>query len=121
METNMNIAAYILTGLLAVAAFGSALGKLTKQAAVMETMQHVKVQPWQIPILAIIELCAVGGLALVVINHQIAMYAAIGLVLYFVGAVVAHLKAGDNIKAYFPALALALYSTAVALVLSSAF
>ena len=117
----MHLAAYLLSGLLAVAIFGSAAGKLSKQQVVMESMAHVNVKPWQIPILAIIELTAVGGLALVVINHQIAMYAAIGLTLYFVGAVAAHLKVGDGIKGYFPALALGLFSAAVALVLSSAF
>jgi uncharacterized membrane protein YphA (DoxX/SURF4 family) len=108
----MNILTTILVIFLAFASLMSAAGKLRKMPQVMESMAHVGVKPDQIRILAYLEIA--GGLGLVVgfAVPALGVAAAVGLALYFVGAVVAHLRIGDKIAVFGPALLLAVIAIA---------
>jgi uncharacterized membrane protein YphA (DoxX/SURF4 family) len=110
----MNILTTILVIFLAFASLMSAVGKLRKMPQVMESMAHVGVKPDQIRILAFLEIA--GGLGLVAgfAVPVLGAAAAIGLALYFIGAVVAHLRIGDKIALFGPAAFLAIIAVATA-------
>lgn len=117
----MQIVSVVLSVLLALVAGFSALGKLQKKPQIMETMTHVGVKPNQIPVLAYLELAGALGLLVGLAYAGIGLAAATGLSLYFVGAVVAHLKIKDSFAAFSPALVLALLSAVNAYLIASAF
>ena len=117
----MQIASVVLSVLLALTAGTSALGKLQKKPQVMEMMAHVGVKPNQISVLAYLELAGALGLLIGLAYAGIGLAAAIGLALYFMGAVVAHLKKKDAISAFAPALVLALISAINAYLIASVF
>lgn len=110
----MNILTTILIVFLAFASLMSAAGKLRKMPQVMESMAHVGVKPDQIRILAFLEIA--GGLGLVIgfAVPALGVAAAAGLALYFIGAVVAHLRIGDKVAVFGPALLLAVIAVATA-------
>ena len=103
----MNTLTTILMIFLAFAASMSAVGKLRKMPQVMETMTHVGVKPEQIRILAILEIAGALGVLVGFAVPMLGVAAAGGLALYFIGAVVAHIRVGDKIAAYAPAIFLA--------------
>lgn len=117
----MQIASVVLSVLLALVAGFSALGKLQKKPQIMESMAHVGVKPNQIPVLAYLELAGALGLLIGLAYSGIGLAAAVGLSLYFVGAVVAHLKTKDAFAIFAPALALALLNAVNAYLIASAF
>ena len=110
----MNTLTTVLVIFLAFASLMSAVGKLRKMPQVMESMAHVGVKPDQIRILAFLEIA--GGLGLVVgfAVPILGVAAAIGLALYFIGAVVAHLRLGDKFSLFAPAAFLAVIAVATA-------
>lgn len=117
----MQTASVVLSVLLALVAGASALGKLQKKPQIMESMAHVGVKPNQIPVLAYLEIAGALGLLVGLAYAGIGLAAATGLSLYFVGAVVAHLKNKDGIAIFGPALVLALLNAVNAYLISSLF
>ena len=103
----MFIATVVVSVVLAFAAIGSALSKLSKQPQVVENLSKVGVPLRWFPFLAAAELAGGAGLLVGLGVAPLGMAAAIGLVLYFVGAVGAHVKAGD-VKGIPPAFVFAL-------------
>ena len=89
----MTTALIILAGLLGFIAAGSAFGKLKKLPQIVESLTSVGVKPEQMPILAILELLGALGLIVGIWSQPIGLAAAIGLSLYFLGAIGAHAKA----------------------------
>ena len=104
----MTIVLIILATLLGIAATGSALAKLSRQARVVESMHSVGVKDNQIPILAVLELLGAVGLLVGIWFAPIGVLAAFGLTLYFLGAVIAHVRAKTPFGEAVPALALAI-------------
>lgn len=105
----MKLAMTIISILLALMVFASAYGKLSKDPKVMALMNHAGVNPSQVKILAALE--ALGGLGLLVgfASKLIGVLAAIGIALYFVGAIVAHVRKRDKLKEFVaPPLVLAI-------------
>jgi uncharacterized membrane protein YphA (DoxX/SURF4 family) len=90
------IALCILSGLLAVALFLSGRGKLAGEKNQMATMRRVNFPPGKVWFLAVVELSAAIGLVAGLFWRPIGIAAAIGLVAYFAGAVIAHLRLGDR-------------------------
>jgi hypothetical protein len=90
------IATLIVSVLLVGGLLGSAAGKVTKQAAVMTNMKAVGVPEKRVPLLAIPE--TVGALGLVggLFWWPIGVAAAIGIIIYFVLAVSAHVRVHDK-------------------------
>lgn len=109
----MTIALIIVATLLGLAATVSALGKLRRMPQVVETMHTVGVKDSQIPILAILEILGALGLLIGIWIPLLGVLAAAGLTLYFIGAVVAHLRVKQPIKDLTPALMLALVALLV--------
>jgi uncharacterized membrane protein YphA (DoxX/SURF4 family) len=89
------IAALIVSLVLAALLVFSAVGKLTKNAMQMATMSLVGFPADRVWMLATLELLAAAGLVAGLFWWPIGVAAAIGAVLYFVGATVGHLRVKD--------------------------
>ena len=97
MELTISIA-YIGVRILTIVAVGvSAVGVFRPPEAILESMAEVDVKESWLPMLGILK--AAGALGLLigigVPVPAIGTAAAVGLVVYFVGAVIVHLRAGD--------------------------
>lgn len=103
----MNTMTTVMAVVMALIALVSATGKLKKMPQVMETMSHVGVKPNQIPLLAYLEILGALGLLIGIAYPLLAFVSASALMLYFVGAVIAHLRIKDKFKDFGPALFLA--------------
>lgn len=91
----MFIATLIVSIFMAVALTFSAIGKLTKNPQVIPIMEQVGVPADKIPWLAYVEILGAIGLVVGLFVWPIGVAAAIGVILYFVGAVIAHLRVND--------------------------
>ena len=89
----MTLTLTILASLLGFIAAGSAIGKLKKMPQVVESLTSVGVKPEQMPLLATLELLGALGLIVGIWFAPVGLAAAIGLSLYFLGAISAHIKA----------------------------
>ena len=97
--------AYLLVTILfaAMVAF-SAIAKIRRDPKVVHVIQEVVGVPLQFfPLLAACELAGALGLVLGIWSGWVGVAAGIGLVIYFVGAVVSHLRVGD-VKGMGPAV-----------------
>lgn len=108
----MTIALWIFSVLIGLASTMSAMGKLTKMEQTLTTLKSVGVKDGQIRILALLELAAALGLFVGIWVAILGQLAALGLVLYFATAVIAHIRAGHKFNGFAPALVLTLVSLA---------
>ena len=92
----MFVVTVIVSVLLALAAIGSAIGKLTKQPKVVEMLTGLGVPLGWFPRLAAAELAGGVGLLVGLAVAGIGIAAAIGLIAYFVGAVATHVRAKNK-------------------------
>ena len=111
----MGIALVVLATLLGIAAAGSAVQKLRRDHRVVETLRSVGVQDRQIPVLALLELLGALGLLVGIWVAPIGVAAAIGLALYFAGAVISHLRVKARASETAPALVLLILAIATAI------
>lgn len=109
----MSIILVILAVLLGLAATFSAVGKLRRMPQVVESMHHVGVSDSQIPLLAVLELLGALGLLVGIWVPVLGWLAALGLTLYFLGAVIMHVRKKDTVKEFGPALGLMVLSIVV--------
>ncbi|WP_072804052.1 DoxX family protein [Rhodococcoides yunnanense] len=91
----MFIATLIVSIFLAVALSVSAFGKLSKNPQIVSTIEGVGVPTDRIPWLAYAEILGAVGLVVGLFVWPVGVAAAIGVILYFVGAVIAHLRVDD--------------------------
>lgn len=108
----MKITMIVASVLLAVAVIASATAKLRKVPAVVESMKHVGVSPSQMRLLAVLEVAGGAGLLVGLASTLIGRLAAAGLVIYFLGAVSAHLRVKDRVQEMTPAAVLLLVTVA---------
>ncbi|MGV0809629.1 DoxX family protein [Mycolicibacterium setense] len=103
----MYVVYVVLTVVTALAAGAGAWMNLTHHPVPVAAAQQVQVpQSWMIP-LGIAQGAGALGLLTGFVAPPIGLAAASGLVLYFLGAVIAHLRAGDrHYSAVLPALTL---------------
>jgi uncharacterized membrane protein YphA (DoxX/SURF4 family) len=115
----MFIACVVVSVLLGLMALGSAMGKLTKAQTSVDTITGVGVPLAWFPWLGAAEI--LGGLGVIVglAVAPLGVAAAGGLVLYFLGAVGAHLRKQDYQGARLPALPLLLSIAALILRLAT--
>lgn len=92
----MFIAASIVSILLALMLTFSAFGKLTKNPMQVASMTAVNFPVDKMWLLAIAELAGAAGLVVGLFWWPIGVAAAVGVVAYFLGAVVMHLRANDK-------------------------
>ncbi|MFI6757725.1 DoxX family protein [Micromonospora sp. NPDC050417] len=102
----MSVAYIVLAILLSVMLLGSAQGKLTKNEKVVQGLSAANVPQSWYPPLAVIEIIGAAGLIIGIFFSPLGVAAAVGVTLYFVGAVIAHLRAGDTKGASAPAMIL---------------
>jgi uncharacterized membrane protein len=102
----MTIALWIVAGLLGVIAIASALSKLTKKPELIAQLTGLGVPEKRIPILGLLEIAGALGLLAGIWIPALGIAAAAGLTLYFLGAVIAHLRHGDGAKEFAPAAVL---------------
>jgi len=102
----VTIALIVLATLLGIAALGSGLQKLRRDPRIVESMHAVGVSDRQIPRLALLEILGSLGLLIGIWIIPIGIAAAAGLALYFLGAVVAHVRVKASFKESIPAIAL---------------
>jgi hypothetical protein len=113
------IALAIATVLLAVMVAASAAKKLQKDPQVLEVIGGtVGVPERYFPLLAALELAGAAGILLGLWLAPLGIAAAAGLVLYFLGAMIGHLRVGDTKGLVMPLVPLVL--SVVVLVLRSA-
>lgn len=92
----MFLVTVILSLLLAAALAMSAAAKLTRKADVIASMHTVGVADDKIPFLAYAEIAGALGLIVGLFWWPIGVLAAIGVAVYFLGAVVSHLRVNDR-------------------------
>lgn len=109
----VNIALLILGILLGLVAIASAGAKLRQVPNVMESMAHVGVSKSLIPVLALLEILGALGLLIGIWVPVLGLLAALGLTLYFLGAVLAHIRAKDSVKEFAAPLILFILSLIV--------
>ncbi|SED02555.1 DoxX family protein [Streptomyces sp. TLI_105] len=115
----MFIAYVVVAGLLALASAGSAFMTFTKNPQVVGSMAKVGVAEGALPWLATAKAAGALGLLAGLFVPLLGQAAAVGLVLYFAGAVISHLRVKDFELA--PAAVLALIAaTALVLRIASA-
>jgi uncharacterized membrane protein YphA (DoxX/SURF4 family) len=103
------IALVVLAVLLAAICLNSAAMKLRENEQVLSSIHGtVGVPLRQLPVLAGLEIAGAAGILIGLWLEPLGIAAAIGLVLYFVGAVIGHLRVGDTKGATMPALPLVL-------------
>jgi uncharacterized membrane protein YphA (DoxX/SURF4 family) len=106
----MFIAAAIVSSLLAVALVASGRGKLVKDPQQMKTMARVGFPEDKLWVLAAAEIAGAAGVVAGLFWWPIGVAAAIGVLLYFLGAIGAHLRVKD--KNFAPALVMLLVAVA---------
>jgi len=89
--------AYIVVAiLLALTTFISAAGKFTLNPGAVHTINEVVGVPMGFfPVLAICEIAGGIGLLVGIVRPKLGVAAAAGLVLYFLGAIIAHVRVAD--------------------------
>ena len=92
----MGIAYLVITIMLAAMVVFSGVGKLRREPRIVQVIHDVVGVPMKyFPLLATCEFAGALGLILGIWRPSLGVAAAIGLVLYFVGAIVSHLRVGD--------------------------
>ncbi|MDX6434103.1 MAG: hypothetical protein QOE54_6469 [Streptosporangiaceae bacterium] len=105
--------AYAVTGvLLALLVVVSARAKLTRDKRLVDGLTGIGVPLGMFPFLAVCEIAGAAGLLVGLWYAPLGIAAAIGLVLYFVGAVGAHLRKRD-FKGLPPALVILIFAAVV--------
>ena len=108
----MTIVLIVVAAFLGIAATFSAIGKLKRLPQVVETMHKVGVTDRQMPLLAVLELAGAAGLLIGIWVPILGVLASLGLTIYFLAAVIAHLRAKETLKEAAPALFLAIVAIA---------
>jgi hypothetical protein len=105
----MHIAHIVVVVLMSLLAIVSGVAKLRHDPHVVQVIDEVVRVPMKwFPWLAACEFAGAAGLLIGLAWPPIGMAAAVGLVLYFLGAIVAHLRVGDIKGIGTPALPLGL-------------
>jgi hypothetical protein len=106
----MFAATVVVSVLLALALLGSATGKLSKQPKIVEQLTGLGVPLGWFPFLALAEIAGAVGLLVGLKVWALGVAAAIGVFLYFDGAVITHVRAKD--KNLLPPMVLGLVAVA---------
>lgn len=112
----MHITLIVLSVLLVIVLVGSAGAKLAKVDKILDTMGTVGVPQSALPLLAAAEIAGAIGLVVGFLWWPLGVAAAIGVVLYFAGAVISHLRVKD-VKNVAPAAVFGLVAVVVLVLL----
>jgi len=92
----MFLACVVVSGFLAFALVASGMAKVARMEQVVAPITSIGVPPSWLPLLAGVEFVGAAGLIIGLFVPVIGIAASIGVILYFVGAVIAHVRAGDS-------------------------
>ena len=92
----MHISAIVVSLVLALAMLASGVFKLTRAPHIMKFAESVHLTPPQLTVLGLLQVAGTVGLVAGVWYLPFAIAAAVGLVLYFAGAVLTHVRVGDR-------------------------
>lgn len=106
----MDTAYLVIAVVLALALVGLAVGKLTRNDAVAKTLSAAGVSDAMYVPLALVELLGAAGLVIGIWVPWLGVAAAVGVVAYFAGAVLFHVRAKD--PGVMPPIALGLLGVA---------
>ena len=109
----MTIALIILATLLGLMAAFSAFGKMSGNARTVEMLHGLGLRDSQIRLLAIVEILGALGLLVGIWIPILGLLAAIGFVLYFLGAIIAHARKKQPAKDMMPAAIILILSIVV--------
>ena len=109
----MNIALVILATLLGLVTAFSAFGKFSKNPKAVDMLRQLGITDSQIRTLGIVEVLGALGLLVGIWIPILGLLAAIGFVLYFLGALIMHVRSKDAAKDMGPALILLVLSIIV--------
>ena len=109
----MNIALVILATLLGLVTAFSAFGKFSKTPKAVDMLRQLGITDSQIRTLGIVEVLGALGLLVGIWIPILGLLAAIGFVLYFLGALIMHVRSKDAAKDMGPALILLVLSIIV--------
>lgn len=108
------MALLIFAAILGLMTAVSGFGKLSMKDNVVEMLNHVGLNERQIRLLGTIEILGAIGLLVGIWVPILGSLAALGFIVYFIGAVVAHIRVKDGIKDMAPAILLTVISIVVA-------
>jgi len=92
----MFIAYVVIAVLLSLVLFMSARADITRDPKITEQLKEIGVpESWFVP-LGLIKIAGALGLLIGIVYRPLGIAAAIGVVLYFLGAVITHVRAGDT-------------------------
>jgi uncharacterized membrane protein YphA (DoxX/SURF4 family) len=111
----MFVATIILSALLALAYAMAGGQKIAGTKTMLDSADHLHVAHRTYRLIGVLELLAAIGLLAGLAFWPLGAAAAIGLVLLMIGAVVAHLRAGDGVARFGPAAALGVLALADAI------
>jgi len=92
----MFIAYAIVAIVLSLALVGSGFAKLSRQPRIIESLTGLGVPLSWLPLLALAEIAGAIGLIIGLWVPALGIAAGVGVVLYFVGALITHLRAHDR-------------------------
>ncbi|MBF4577545.1 DoxX family protein [Frondihabitans sp. VKM Ac-2883] len=92
----MQIAAVILSLVLALAMLASGVMKLIRAPRIVAMMEPLGVPAARLPLLGSLQIAGTVGLIIGIWFPPLGIAAVIGLVLYFAGAIIAHRRAHDR-------------------------
>ncbi|MEV0848916.1 DoxX family protein [Streptomyces sp. NPDC049954] len=85
----------IVAALMSVVLLASAGAKFTRPKRLVDQMSTLGLPYGMLPFLGVAQIAGAGGLIIGLWRSPLGIAAAVGLTLYFTGAVAAHLRAGD--------------------------
>lgn len=102
----MEIAQWILSGLLTLAFVFSAFGKLRGHQMQVDSFTHLQLPQWFRPFTGLIQLIAASLLIAGFFVSSLTFVGSLTLSIVMLGAVIFHLRVGDSIAKYAPAIVL---------------
>nr|WP_221383394.1 DoxX family protein [Actinoplanes polyasparticus] len=116
----MFIAYVVIAVLLSLVLLLSARGDIMRDPKIIEPIKALGVpDSWFLP-LGLVKIAGLLGLLAGIVYRPLGIAAAIGVVLYFLGAVITHLRAGDKKTVATPAVIMLVAVAAVALGIATA-
>lgn len=109
----MTFLTVILSILLAVAFLGAGVAKVTGQKAMVEAAEHTGFSLQNYKIIGGLEILGAIGVLVGLGIHWLGGLAALGLLVTMIGAVVVHVRKGDEPKVFAPAAGLGVLSLVV--------
>lgn len=102
----MNVVGIVLGAVLVLASVVTAVADIARHPRITEQMTHLGIDPRRTPLLGLLKIAAAAGVVVGVWSQSVAIVSGCLLVVYFSGAVAAHVRVRDAFARLAPALGL---------------